>query len=109
MEGTITLGRKERKEALRVYRSHPDPAVCKRAQIILLLAAGWSWSHVRSAMFCSSRTIDRWQKRYQEDGLEALLSDGRGRRRPANDLSPGVGRPIGAYLEIAANPDWGPG
>jgi len=80
MDGTITLGRKERKEALRVYRSHPDPAVCKRAQLILLLATGWSWSQVTRAMFCSTRTIDRWQKRYRRDGLDALLADGRGRR-----------------------------
>ena len=80
MDGTISLGRKECKAALRVYRSHPDPAVCKRAQIILLLGAGWSWSQVVSVMFCSTRTIDRWQKRYQRGGLQALLVDGRGRR-----------------------------
>jgi putative transposase len=80
MDGTITLGWRERKRMLDVFRSHPDPAVCKRAQIILLLAAGWSWSQVKTAMFCSSRTIDRWQKRYQSGGPEALLIDGRGRK-----------------------------
>jgi transposase len=65
---------------LGVFRSHPDPAVCKRAQIILLLATGWSWSQATRAMFCSTRTIDRWKKRYEQGGLDELLVDGRGRR-----------------------------
>lgn len=80
MDGTIAPGWRERKRALDVFRSHSDPAVCKRAQIILLLATGWSWSQVQRVMFCSTRTIDRWKKRYADGGLEALLADGRGRR-----------------------------
>jgi transposase len=61
-----------------VFRSHRDPAVCKRAQIVLLLATGWSWSQITRAMFCSTRTVDRWKKRYAGGGIEALLADGRG-------------------------------
>ncbi len=79
MDGTIALGWRERKRALDVFRSHSDPAVCKRAQIILLLATGWSWSQITRAMFCSTRTIDRWKKRFESGGLDALLVDGSGR------------------------------
>lgn len=80
MDGTIAPGRKERKELLAIYRRHPDPAVRLRAQIILLLADGHSWSLIVSVLYCSTRTIARWQKRYFEGGIEALVDERRGRR-----------------------------
>lgn len=80
MDGTIALGEKERKRLLKLYRSSRSPAVCKRAQIILLLANGASWSTIATVMLCSTRTIDRWKKRFEAGGVEALMLERRGRK-----------------------------
>lgn len=80
MEGSVSAGPTERKRLLWMYRKHPDPEVRRRAQMILWLADGWTWSEVATGQFCSSRTIDRWVKRYEQGGVEALLGDPRGRR-----------------------------
>lgn len=80
MEGSVALGRAERKRLMEVYRKHPDPEVRRRAHMLLLLSDGWSWSCIESALYCSSRTIDRWKKRYEQGGVEALLGMRRGRR-----------------------------
>jgi hypothetical protein len=68
----------QRKALLDHYRRHPDPAVRLRAHIILMLAAGLRWSLIRAALFCSSRTVARWKRRFEEGGVEALLGRPRG-------------------------------
>ena len=79
MEGSVSAGPAERKRLLAMYRRHPDPEVRRRAHIVLLLVDGWSWSAIASALYCSSRTIDRWKKRYEQGGTEALFGTRRGR------------------------------
>lgn len=80
MEGIVGLGPAGRKRLMEMDRRHPDPAVRRRAHMVLLLGEGWSWSSVQSALYCSSRTIDRWKKRFEAGGLEALTDKRRGRR-----------------------------
>ena len=80
MDGSIALGRRERKALLEVCRGHPAPAVRKRAQIVLLLADGYAWSLIAAVLFCSTRTVDRWKRRYEQGGIDALVDDPRGRR-----------------------------
>lgn len=80
MDGSTAPGRKERNELLAIYRRHPDPAVRLRAQIILLLADGQSWSMIVAVLYCSTRTIAGRQKRYDEGGIDALVDEQRGRR-----------------------------
>jgi transposase len=64
-----------------------------RAQIILLLADGRSWSLIVAVLYCSTRTITRWQQRYLAGGIEALLDERRGRRPVFADwLRPSVVR-----------------
>ncbi len=82
MDGSIALRRRERKALLEVYRGHSAPAVRKRAQIVLLLADGYAWSLIGAVLFCSTRTIDRWKRRYEQDGIDALAGNRRGRRSP---------------------------
>lgn len=82
MDGSVALGPVERKRLMEVYRKHPDPEVRRRSHIVLLLADGWSWSSIAAALYCSSRTIDRWKKRYERGGVEALQEERRGRRSP---------------------------
>ena len=79
MEGSVSLGPAERKRLMEMYRRHPDPAVRRRVHIVLLLWDGWSWSSIESALYCSSRTIDRWKKRFEAGGVEGLLGERRGR------------------------------
>lgn len=82
MEGSISLGRAERKRLLELYRKHPDPAVRKRGHMVLLLADGHPWSLIVTVLYCSTRTIARWKERYEAGGLEALLGERRGRASP---------------------------
>jgi transposase len=47
--------------------------------VILLLADGHPWSRVSEVLFCSSATIDRWRRRFEQGGIDALLDERRGR------------------------------
>ena len=80
MDGSISLGPAGRKGRMEMYRRHPDPAVRRRAHIVLLLADGRSWLFIESALYCRRRAIDRWKKRFEAGGIEALLGERRGRR-----------------------------
>ncbi|HVT90813.1 MAG TPA: IS630 family transposase [Tepidisphaeraceae bacterium] len=81
MDGSIVLGSSERKRLLGIYRGKEEhPAQVRlRAQIILLLADGHSWSLIGDVLFCSSATIDRWKERFESGGIDALLEERRGR------------------------------
>lgn len=80
MDGSVSLGRADRKRLLGFYRRSPDPAVRLRAHIILLLADGWAWATIAAVLFCSTRTIARWKRRFDQGGLDALVGETRGRR-----------------------------
>src|SRR3954465_4134560 len=70
---TIMLRPDERKTLLDYLRRHPDPQLRLRAHIILLLADGHSWATIIAVLYCSSRTVDRWQSRFQQGRVPALL------------------------------------
>jgi len=82
MEGSVSPGPAERKRLMEMFRKHPDPEVRRRAHIVLLLADGRSWSLIAGMLYCSTRTIGRWRRRFEEEGVEALVEDRRGRRSP---------------------------
>jgi putative transposase len=82
MSASIALTADERNALLDSYRAHADPAVRLRCHIILLLAAGYTWSLTTAVLFCSSQTVARWQKRFAKGRLDALLGRQRGRRSP---------------------------
>jgi putative transposase len=73
MSSSIVLSRSERNTLLEYYRLPSDPDLRLRAHIILLLADGRSWSLIGAVLFCSTRTIARWQKRFQSDRVPGLL------------------------------------
>lgn len=72
----------ERKTLLQYYRRSTDPALRLRAHLILLLADGHSWALIASLLFCSTRTIARWKKRFERGRVPALLGKPRGARSP---------------------------
>jgi transposase len=81
MSHSSTLQGAERAALLDYLRRAHDPALRARAHIILLLADGHAWSLITAVLFCSSRTIARWQDRFLRGRVPALL--GRPRGAPA--------------------------
>jgi transposase len=78
MPCSIQLTADERNTLLDCSRSDPDPQLRLRAHIVLLLAAGYTWAVVTAVLFCSRRTIARWQRRFRAGRVEALLGRPRG-------------------------------
>jgi putative transposase len=74
---SLTAG--QRDELLTIYRKDPDPELRFRAHIILLLGEGRPWSDIQHILFCSSRTIDRWLRRFEAAGVGGLTGRERGR------------------------------
>src|SRR5258707_8919149 len=74
MSSSIALSPPERNTLLDYYRAHPDPRLRLRAHIVLLLADGHTWATITAVLFCSSRTIARWQRRFHDGGAPPLLS-----------------------------------
>ena len=79
MTPSIVLTPDQRQDLLDRYRKDPDPEVRFHAHILLLLADGHTWTTVATLLFCSSRTIDRWVKRYHQEGIDGLTGKKRGR------------------------------
>jgi putative transposase len=75
----LSLTTKQRDELLTLYRKDPDPELRFRAHIILLVGEGHAWDTVEAMLFCSSRTVDRWLKRFQDQGVAGLTGKKRGR------------------------------
>ena len=80
MSSSIVLQPDERKSLLHSYRHAADPALHLRAHLILLLADGYTWAAIADLCYCSTRTIARWQGRFQQGRVPALL--GLAARRP---------------------------
>lgn len=74
-----SLTTEQRDELLRTYRKDTDPELRFRAHIILLLAEGYTWDTIEAMLFCSSRTLDRWKKRFEDQGIDGLTGRKRGR------------------------------
>jgi transposase len=75
----LSLTSTQRDELLTIYRKETDPELRFHAHIILLLAEGYAWDAIEAVLFCSSRTIDRWKKRFDSEGVEGLTGRKRGR------------------------------
>jgi putative transposase len=78
MTSSIQLTSEERKTLLTHYRTGPDPQLRLRSHILLLLAEGLPWATITAVLFCSSRTIARWQARFLQDRVAGLASRPRG-------------------------------
>jgi putative transposase len=78
MHPSIVLLPSPRYTLLDYYRAHPDPALRLHAHIILLLADGRSWDNISAVLYCSTATISRWQQRFLDGGIPALVNQTRG-------------------------------
>ena len=75
----LSLTTTQHDELLRIYRKDPEPELPFRSHLILLLAGGYTWDTIEAMLFCSSRTLDRWRKRFEAEGVEGLTGRKRGR------------------------------
>ena len=78
MSHSITLTPDQRSTLLRSYRGSSEPRLRLRAHLLLLLHDGRHWDDVARALFCSTRTIARWQRRFRAGGLAALAGQAPG-------------------------------
>jgi putative transposase len=79
MSATISLTTDERNTLLDHYRCPFDPPALRlRVHILLLLADGYAWATIAAVLYCSTRTIARWKKRFEKSRLDALLGQPRG-------------------------------
>jgi transposase len=69
---STTLSADQRDTLLRYYRGGAGPRLRLRAHILLLLADGRTWDDIAAALYCSTRTVARWKKRFDQGGLAAL-------------------------------------
>jgi transposase len=76
---SIRLTQAERRGLLDHYRRAAGPEVRLRAHILLLLDAGHPWATVSAVLFCSLSTVSRWKRRFEAEGLGAVLGHARGR------------------------------
>ncbi len=79
MTRSIDLSPGQRTALLDRYRKDPDPEVRFRSHILLLLDDGHTWVTVAAMLYCSSRTIDRWVKRFQAEGAAGVAGHKPGR------------------------------
>src|ERR1700751_1795430 len=80
--GRIVLAPPERRELKRRARKRSLAGeLVKRAEVILMLAAGHSYREVRRRLDCSDEYIREWKKRFQEERLAGLDSRYHGSQR----------------------------
>jgi putative transposase len=74
MESPLRITARERQVLLDQYRQGVSTRVRVRAHILLLLAQGYSWAIIAGGVFCRTRTIARWKRRVETQGVPAVLS-----------------------------------
>jgi transposase len=80
--GRVVLAPPERGELQRRARKRSLAGeLVKRAEVILMLAAGHSYRAIRERLDCSDEYIREWKKRFQEERLAGLDSRYRGSPR----------------------------
>jgi putative transposase len=72
MDGSIRLSTRDRKALLHVYRRGTDPEQRLRAHILLLLDKQVAWTLIGAMLWTSSATINRWRRRYLQQGLTGI-------------------------------------
>jgi transposase len=73
MDGNIQLSSPERKRLLEVTQRGQDVQVARRANVLLLLADGWSVRKIQKALFCSADLVVAVRQRYAAGGIERVL------------------------------------
>jgi putative transposase len=100
MDSPLRITARERQVLLEQYRKGVHTRVRLRAQILLLLAQGYSWATIAEVLFCSTRTIARWKSRVESAGVRAVLVSS---PQAAAGLAPGGRQVVADWVT-----SWGP-
>lgn len=101
MDGSIAVSPQQREALLRLVQRGPDLAASRRAQVVLLLAAGWSHRDIRAIAFVSFGLIADAADRYRRGGEAAL------REQPAPAGHPGWLGDVAGWLTEQSPEDFG--
>jgi transposase len=89
MSSTIILSAMEQAELNQRAASQAGRAdEARRARLILLLEAGFTWAEIRDKLACNDAFIDRWSKRFVAERLAGLFSRHAG--QTATTLTPAL-------------------
>ena len=71
-------------EEQQLYRllDHPDPQVQKRAKAVLLSAQGYSANEMVPLVNLTAKSIRKWLRRFNEEGVEGLTRERKSPGRP---------------------------
>jgi putative transposase len=72
MEGSIQLSDADRKMLVSACQRGPSVQISRRAQVVLLLAAEWSWREVRAIAFVSYDFVRDCLARWRRGGVAAV-------------------------------------
>src|ERR1700680_1362050 len=104
MENTIVLTDAERIELNQRAASRSGRADdARRARMLLLLDAGYTWAAIRDKLDCNDAFIDRWSKRFREERLAGLFSRHAGQE--ASTLTPALEARILEWTRKRRPPD----
>ena len=67
------LDQTAKEELEQLYHKTKHPRIRTRAQMILLSAHGYRAPQIGSLVLTSERTVQRWIKRYQAEGIQGLF------------------------------------
>ena len=70
------LLKEQREELLDEHRRESNKKYADRIKSVLLIDDGWSLQKIAQVLFIDESTVRRYQKSYQEGGLENLILDG---------------------------------
>ncbi len=90
MSSSVVLIASQHATLISRYRQHDDSAVRQRAHMILMLAEGHTWSLISSVLYCSTRTMSRWKRRFEHGGVDALFGRPCGRQTRWSDEAEAV-------------------
>ncbi len=69
----IEVGAEDRRELERIVRSRKaERRAVERARIVLAASEGRSAARIASEVGCSERTVKKWRRRFEADGLAGL-------------------------------------
>lgn len=71
-------------EEQQLYRllDHPDPQIPKRAKAVLLSAQGYSANEMVPVVNLTAKSIRKWLRRFNEEGVEGLIRERTSPGRP---------------------------
>ena len=99
MDGSIQLSADDRKILLKAYRGRGSADVARRAHVLLLLGAGWSYREIMAGLFASAELVATVKQCFERGGVAAVL-----RTEPESPEAPPVWSLLPAVWLLTTQP-----